>query len=132
MTAYKTKAFARWAKKVGLNDTVLCDAIQEMERGLYEADLGGGVLKKRIARSGQGKRGGFRTLIATNKGDKWFFMFGWPKNERSNINDREEAALKAMAANLLAMKPTDLSIVQAQGEILEVTCHEQKKEISHP
>ena len=124
MAVYKTKTFERWARKEGLGDDILGKAIEEIKRGLYEADLGGGVLKKRIARSGQGKSGGFRTLIATNKGDKWFFMFGWPKNERSNINNREEMALKGLASHLLRMTPDDLNAARQNGEIMEVVCHE--------
>ncbi len=120
MISFKTKAFARWAKKEGLDDAALCKALHEMERGLYEADLGGGVLKKRIARSGEGKRGGFRTLIATNKENRWFFMFGWPKNERSNIDAREETAIKKMASHLLTLKPTELAAAKQEGELIEV------------
>ncbi|WP_219892083.1 type II toxin-antitoxin system RelE/ParE family toxin [Chamaesiphon polymorphus] len=66
---YKTRWFERWARKQGLEDTSLCTAVREMLAGLYDADLGGGLVKKRIARPGKGKSGGFRTLIATNKGD---------------------------------------------------------------
>ncbi len=69
MTIYKTRWFDRWARKQELEDQSLCAAVDEM-KGLYEADLGGGLLKKRIARAGQGKRGGFRTLIATNHNDR--------------------------------------------------------------
>ena len=86
MAIYKTRWFDRWARKQGLDAAVLKQAVQEMTVGLYEADLGGGLLKKRIARSGQGKSGGFRTLVATNKGNRWVFVFGFPKNERSNID----------------------------------------------
>jgi hypothetical protein len=68
-----------------------------MMNGLYEADLGAGLLKKRIARSRQGKRGGCRTLLATNKGNRWIFVFGFPKNVRSNIDKDEEEALKKLA-----------------------------------
>ena len=124
MAVYTTKVFDRWARKAGLRAGDLCKAVEEMERGLYEADLGGHVLKKRIARAGQGKSGGFRTLVATNKGSKWFFIFGWPKNERSNINDRETAALKKIAAQLLDMTPDALGRAKQSGEIMEVTCHE--------
>jgi hypothetical protein len=67
-----------------------------MSGGLYDAELGGGLFKKRIARPGQGKRGGYRTLIASNKGDKWFFVFGFPKNERSNIDN---SAYRSLMAN---------------------------------
>ena len=80
MAIYKTRWFDRWARKQTLNSGALCEAVREMEAGLYEADLGGGLLKKRIARPGHGKSGGFRTLVATNKGNKWFFVFGFPKN----------------------------------------------------
>lgn len=72
MAIYKTRWFDRWARKQNLSTRTLCEAVREMRAGLYEADLGGGLLKKRIGRPGQGKSGGFRTLVATNKGSKWF------------------------------------------------------------
>jgi len=86
MAIYKTRWFDRWAKKQRLSTTALCEAVREMNAGLFDADLGGGLLKKRIARPGEGKRGGFRTLVVTNKGGRWIFVFGFPKNERSNID----------------------------------------------
>ncbi len=69
-------------RKTELSDPVLCAAVEEMERGLIDADLGGGVVKKRVALPGRGKSGGARTLVATNKGNRWFFVFGFEKNER--------------------------------------------------
>lgn len=77
MAVYTTRWFDRWARKQGLTTLSLCAAVCEMRAGLYDADRGGGLLKKRIARAGQGKRGGFRTLVATNKGNSldicvWF------------------------------------------------------------
>ena len=68
LAVYKTRWFNRWARRQGLGDLALCDALEEVKCGLFEVELGGHLLKKRIARPGQGKRGGFRTLIATNKG----------------------------------------------------------------
>jgi hypothetical protein len=120
VSIYKTKVFDRWAKKAGLKNIDLCEAVEEMQRGLYDADLGGYVLKKRIARRGQGKSGGFRTLIATNKGSKWFFIFGWPKNERSNIADNEAAALKKTASYLLSMTSGMLKCAEDNGEIIRI------------
>lgn len=86
----------------GLNNLSLCNAVNEMAAGLYDADLGGGLFKKRIAKSGKGKSGGFRTLVATNNEDRWFFIFGFSKNERSNIDKDEEEALKMLSKQLLA------------------------------
>ena len=100
MTIYKTRWFDRWARKQDLGTRILCEAVREMQAGLYEADLGGGLLKKRIARPAQGKSGGFRTLVATNKGSKWFFVFGFPKNVRSDIDKDEEHSLKKLASHL--------------------------------
>ncbi len=96
-----------------------------MTAGLYEADLGGGLLKKRIARPGQGKSGGFRTLVATNQGNRWFFVFGFPKNQRSNIDKDEEAALKKLAAHLLSLTPQALGKAQDAGELKEIDCNAQ-------
>jgi hypothetical protein len=84
--------------------------------------LGSGLFKKRIARPGQGKRSGFRTLIATNQGDRWFFVFGFPKNERSNIDKDEEAALKKLASELLLLAPEDLEKAKSEDELIEVNC----------
>ena len=125
MAIYKTKWFDRWARKQNLSTRALCEAVREMEAGLYEADLGGGLLKKRIARPGQGKSGGFRTLVATNKGNRWFFVFGFPKNERSNIDKDEEDALKKLAAYLLSLAPSALATAQRADELMEVICDAQ-------
>lgn len=96
-----------------------------MTAGLYEADLGGGLLKKRIGRPGQGKSGGFRTLVATNKGSRWVFVFGFSKNERSNIDKDEEEALKKLAAHLLSLTTQALGKAQREGELTEVDCDAQ-------
>ena len=125
MAVYKTRWFERWARKQGLTTPSLCAAVREMKAGLYEADLGGGLLKKRIARPGQGKRGGFRTLVATNKGNCWVFLFGFPKNERSNIYKDEEEALKKLASHLLSLTTQAIGKAQRDGELMEVDCDAQ-------
>ncbi|WP_445628136.1 type II toxin-antitoxin system RelE/ParE family toxin [Nostoc sp. DSM 114167] len=127
MIIYKTRWFDRWARKEGLNDLSLCAAVNEMMAGLYEADLGGGLFKKRIARSGQGKRGGFRTLVATNKGDCWFFVFGFSKNERSNINKKEEKALKKLASVLFSYTLEDLEKAKLEDELMEAICNAEEE-----
>jgi hypothetical protein len=124
---YKTRWFDRWARKQDLDDLSLCRAVDEMLAGLYDADLGGGLFKKRIARSGQGKRSGFRTLIATNKGDSWFFVFGFPKNERSNIDKDEEEALKKLASELLSLNPEDLKKETLENKLIEVNCNAEEE-----
>lgn len=131
MVIFKTRWFDRWARKQGLTTSSLCTAVREMTAGLYEADLGGGLLKKRIARPGQGKSGGFRTLVATNKGTRWIFVFGFPKNERSNIDKDEEEALKKLAAHLLSLTAQALGKAQREGEMMEVDCDAQD-EITNP
>lgn len=122
MATFKTRWFDRWARQERLSDLALCEAVREMAKGLIDADLGGGLVKKRVARAGQGKRGGYRTLVATNRGHRWVFVFGFPKNERSNIDRDESAALKKLAAHLLSMaEPAVLQAVLA-GELTELVC----------
>jgi len=130
MKIYKTHWFDRWAKKHGLSTQALCEAVREMKDGLYEADLGGGLLKKRIARQGQGKSGGFRTLIATNKGSRWIFVFGFSKNARSNIDKDEELALKKLAEHLLTLTQQALEKAQNANELIEINCNEENKIIN--
>lgn len=125
MAVYKTRWFDRWASKQGLTNISLCAAVHEMSAGLYEADLGGGLLKKRIARLGQGKSGGFRTLVATKKENRWVFVFGFPKNERSNIDKDEGEALKNLAAHLLSLSDQELDKAQRAGELIGVDCNAQ-------
>jgi len=93
----KTRFFCRWMRKTTLTDELLCLAVQEMRKGLIDADLGAGVVKKRIAVPGRGKRGGARTLVATNKDTRWLFLFGFEKNVRANIRADEKEALQALA-----------------------------------
>ena len=126
MLIYKTHWFDHWAKKQDLTNQALCQAVQEMQQGLYEADLGGGLFKKRIAKQGQGKSGGFRTLIATNKGNRWFFVFGFEKTTRSNIGQKEQAALKRLAVELLHYPPQTIENLERANEIIKVKCHEEK------
>jgi hypothetical protein len=95
-----------------------------MAQGLYEADLGGNVLKKRVARTGQGRRGGFRTLVASDRRGRWIFMFGFAKNERDNIDTAEHAALRKLAATLLTMPQSAVAAAERAGELLKVNCDE--------
>ena len=131
MAIYVTRWFDRWApaRKQGLTGLSLCAAVREMASGLYDADLGGGLFKKRIGRVGQGKSGGYRTLVATNKGSRWVFVFGFPKNERSNIDKDEAESLKKLAAHLLSLTAPALGKAQSAGELIEVDC-DAKDQIS--
>ena len=112
-------------RKSGLRDLELCASVIEMEKGLIDANLGGGVLKKRVALPGQGKRGSARTLVATNKGDRWFFIYGFKKNDRANITDRELEALQNIAADLLAQPGANLDTLVGNGELLEI-CNDEE------
>ena len=125
MAIYKSRWFDRWARKQGLTTPSLCTAVREMAAGLFDADLGGGLLKKRIGRPGQGKSGGFRTLVASNKGNRWIFLFGFPKNERANIDKDEQEALKNLATHLLSLTAQAVGTALREGELIEVNCGEK-------
>lgn len=117
---FKTKHFHRWMSKTDLNDQSLCNAISEMTHGLVDAHLGGSIVKKRVAIAGRGKRGGARTIVATNFGNHWFFLYGFEKNVRANITDNELDALKEIATDLLALNDDALTYAVAQGKLLEI------------
>ncbi|HCI15032.1 MAG TPA: hypothetical protein DFK12_14105 [Gallionellaceae bacterium] len=122
---FKTRYFYRWMRKTELTDDALCAAVREMIQGLIDADLGGGVVKKRVGLAGRGKRGGARTLVATNKGNRWFFVFGFEKNERANISAEEKEALQALAQDLLSRTGKELDAEIEDGSLQEI-CHDRK------
>jgi len=108
-------------RKTGLSDAALLAAVVEMARGLIDADLGGGVVKKRVALPGRGKRGSTRTIVATNKGSRWFFVYGFEKNAQANISPDELEALKTYAADLLKRTAKQLDEAVADGTLQEIT-----------
>ncbi len=120
---FKTRHFSRWMRKTELTDSRLCAAVLEMAQGLIDADLGGGVVKKRVGLAGRGKRGGARTLVATNKGNRWFFLFGFEKNDRANISDEEREALQSIARDLLTRTGKDLD-AQVEDTTLQEICND--------
>jgi hypothetical protein len=122
---FKTKTFRRWSRKANIGDDILCAAVEEVTRGLIDADLGGRVFKKRIPVAGRGKRGGARTIVGSNLQDRWFFLFGFEKKERETIDVRELGALQVIATALLAMEPKLLEKAVAEGELEEI-CREEK------
>ena len=120
MRIFKNKWFQKWAAKEGLNDEALQAAVEEMENGLIDVELGGHVVKKRVALPGRGKRGGSRTLVVYQQADKAFFVYGFAKNERANISDKELKALKLLATQLLGYtNPALVKAIEA-GELIEV------------
>lgn len=121
---YKTKVFARWAKGQRLADQDLCLAVSEIEEGLIDASLGSSLVKKRVAASGKGKRGGYRTIIAYRTRRRAFFLHGFSKKERENIEPNELAALRKLAKVLLGYDTKQLAKAREAGVILKVQCDE--------
>jgi hypothetical protein len=107
---FKTKDFARFARRERIIDDALCAAIERAERGLIDADLGGGVIKQRVPRKGQGRSGGYRTLIAYRSGERSMFTFGFAKSDQDNISDDQLDLLKTAAKRTLE---ADAKTVQA-------------------
>ena len=122
---FKTRHFLRWMRKTELSDPALCQAVVEMKQGLIDADLGGGIVKKRLVLPGRGKSSGARTLVATNRGNRWIFLFGFEKNDRANVTTQELEALKKIASDLLKLTPKDLDVLVTQGELQEI-CHDDQ------
>ena len=125
MQTFKTKAFARFADRMGLDDAALCDAVQRAERGLVAADLGGGVVKQRIGRKGSGRSGGFRTIILFRRDQLAFFVHGFAKSQRANFRRDELRAFRLLARQYLALDRAGLAAVEAVGAIIEVKCNEE-------
>ena len=126
MRVFATKVFARFARKERLDDMQLYEAVARAERRSIDAELGGGLIKQRIARRGGGRSGGYRTIIAYRASQRCVFLYGFAKNERENIDDRELDDLKKLAKHYLGYNDAQIAIALAQAELREVACDGQE------
>ena len=120
MRIFKSRWFERFARKEGIADAVLLDAVARAEKGLIAANLGGGVIKQRIAKPGQGRSGGYRTIILFRRGARAFFVYGFAKSRQANIDDDEREQFKKAAKIVLALTETQLAVRLDRGDFVEV------------
>jgi hypothetical protein len=105
---FKSKRFARFARRERIGDARLCSAVTDAERGLIDADYGGGVIKQRIARPNEGKSGGYRSIILFRRGERAFFVYGFAKSDQANIDESDERDFKELAGKLLTASDENL------------------------
>ena len=122
MRIFKSEWFAKFARKECIRDAKLCEAVKDAEAGKIDADYGSGVIKQRIARPNEGKSGGYRTVILYRLGDKAFFVYGFPKSERANINKVEERYFKKLAKMTFAFSDNEIAKLVKTGQYKEVKC----------
>ena len=127
-TVFVTKEFARFARKSRLSTHRLLQAAAEVMDGRYDADLGGGVFKQRVARDGGGKSGGFRTIVVFRAGDHSFFVHGFAKSDKANVSAKELKALRQLANVLLGFSDEELRTAQGAGELVEVVRNDEEQE----
>jgi hypothetical protein len=94
-----TKLFDKYARRERISDTSLAEAIARAERGLVDADLGGGVIKQRVARQGASRSGGYRTVIAYRVGDLAVFLLGFAKSAQENLDERQLIIVRRAAVS---------------------------------
>lgn len=123
-SVYVVEGFRRWMRKQPLRELDLCRAVAEMTRGLVDADLGSGLVKKRIGRSGAGKRSGYRVLAANRPGGPWFFIEGYAKSVRDNIDTATLEACRLEAKALMLLSEAALSKFRS-SRLTEVNCDEK-------
>ncbi len=126
MKVFKNAWFGRFSRKEKISATALWDAVRRAENGQIDADLGGGVIKQRIARPSEGKSKGYRSVVLFRKGEKAFFVFGFPKSELGNIREDETENFKKMAGHVLALTDTQLYELISNGQFEEVTNDDPK------
>ena len=121
MRIFNNKFIAKFAEKQGIDDTDLREAVNRAENGLIDVDLGGGVIKQRIARQGQGKSGDYRSIILFKQSDKAFIVYALAKSNRANITREELAIFKQAADVYLNYSDEELAALQQQNTIQEIT-----------
>lgn len=120
MTVYKTRQFARFARKARIGDKDLWRAASLAEEGLIDADLGGGVIKLRLARKGEGKSGGARSIVLFRLRKRAVFVYGFEKKDIGNIRTDELAAFRELAGVVLGYSDSEMGQRVADGVLIEV------------
>ena len=125
MHVFVNRQFRRFANENSISDDALCKAIREISTGLAHAKLGGGVYKQRIARKGQGKSGGFRTIIFFKADNVAFFILGFAKNVQDNLDRNEVAGLKDLAGRMLSYDEKTIALALEEGALEEISCEQE-------
>lgn len=128
---FKNKPFARFARRNEISDSDLCTTVRNANRGLIDADLGGGIIKQRVARRGSGNSGGFRTIIVFKAGVLAIFVHGFAKNEMENIGPDELRAMKKLASEMLNYQAQDFAKAVASGTLTELKCNDENEAIKN-
>ncbi|RYG67750.1 type II toxin-antitoxin system RelE/ParE family toxin [bacterium] len=124
MKIFKDKWFTRFARRNDITDGDLCEAVDRAERGLIDADLGGGVIKQRIPRLNEGRSGGYRSIVLFRTRERAFFVFGFAKNELDNISARELKDFRELATIVLNLTAVQLELAVKEEKLFEVKCDE--------
>ena len=122
MRVFKSELFAEFASKEMIPDYRLCKAAKDIEDGLIDANYGGGVIKQRIPRNNSGKSGGYRAIALFRKRERIFFVYGFAKNNRDNIDRSDERDFKVLAKSLLFAPNEILDCLVRNGKYIEVKC----------
>ncbi len=122
MQGYKTKGFARFSRRQRIDDDALCEAISRAEQGLIDADLGGGVIKQRVPRPGEGRSGGFRTILFYRTKTRAVFVDGFAKSNQDNIDDDDLERFRKLAAEFMSYDAKQVGNLIEAGAWIEVEC----------
>lgn len=122
MRIFTNAWFDKFARKQDISDSMLCEAVWRAEKGLVDADLGGGLIKQRIARAGAGKSGGYRTLVFFRDGHRAVFAFGFAKSDRANLDRDEEKAFRKAAKLVLSFSDDQMDAEVRAARLVEVIC----------
>ncbi len=129
MRIFKSKWFVKFALKECISDAKLREAVWNAERGIIDADYGGGVIKQRIARPNEGKSGGYRSIVLFRQGERSFFVYGFAKSKQANIDKSDERDFKELAKILFAASDREMERLVENGKYVEVEWDEQNEKL---
>lgn len=128
MRILKDKIFARFARRQKLSDSALIEAVNRAESGMVDADLGGGVIKQRVARANEGRSGGYRTIVFFRQGERAFFVFGFAKNTLGNISDEDLKIFRRTAQVTLSLTDDQIATLLERESLIEVKYDEEEND----
>jgi hypothetical protein len=118
------------ARKEGVDDSSLCEAIRRAANGLVDADVGKFLIKQRVARKNEGRSGGFRTIIFYQQGDRAVFLHLFAKSDKGNLTKAEAAAYRDFAKELATIKAERIKVLVDLKKWIEIDDENDQEKIS--
>ena len=120
MLFLKNKWFNKWSSKNKIKNKDLLEGISNIKNNIGIVSLGSHLYKVRLLSETKGKSGSFRTLIVYKKEKLAIYIYGFSKNEKGNINNKELTLFKKLAKDILTLNEKLIELLISKKHYIHI------------